>query len=138
LGMLFLGIDILQNGMASLTSIFSLQFLGSPSILQLLLLIVIGVVMTVVMQSSGAAFIITLSALVADTITFEQAAALAIGQNVGTTIKAYIASIGGTVAAKRTALAHIWFNLFTGAVALILFPWLIPGVIKFGNMIHIY
>lgn len=137
LGMLFLGIDILQNGMSSVTSVFSLQFLGSPSLWQMILLIVLGVVMTVVMQSSSAAFVITLTALAADTITFEQAAAVVIGQNVGTTIKAYIASINSTVPAKRTALAHIWFNLFTGLVAFLLFPWLIPGVLVLGEWMQI-
>ncbi len=137
LGMLFLGIDILQNGMSSVTSVFSLQFLGSPSLLQMLLLILLGVVMTVVMQSSSAAFVITLTALAADTITFEQAAAVVIGQNVGTTIKAYVASLNSTVPAKRTALAHIWFNLFTGLVSFLLFPWLIPAVLSLGKAMNI-
>ncbi len=138
LGLIFLAIGLLQEGMSDLAASFSLHFLGSPSILQLLLLVIIGLVMTVVMQSSSAAFVITLTALVADTISFEQAAALVIGQNVGTTVKAYIASIGGTAPARRTALAHIGFNLFTALVSLLLFPWLIPGVLKLGDVLNFH
>lgn len=136
LGLIFLAIGLLQDGMSDLTENFSLHNFGSPTILQLFLLVLIGLVMTVVMQSSSAAFVITLTALVADTISFEQAAALVIGQNIGTTVKAYIASIGGTAPARRTALAHIGFNLFTGLVSLLLFPWLIPGVLKLGEVLH--
>ena len=121
-GLIFLGIDILQGGMSGLTESFTLESVGSPTFLQMLFLIVVGIAMTIVMQSSSAAIVITLSALAVDAISFDQAAVLVIGQNVGTTVKAFIATIGGSVAAKRTALAHIYFNVFTALVAFICLP----------------
>lgn len=136
-GLLFLGIDVLQNGMSSLTSIFSLDFLGEPAWWQMLLLVLVGLVMTVILQSSSTAFVITLSAALANTVTFEQAAAIVIGQNIGTTIKVYFASLQGTVPAKRTALTHVWFNLFTGLLAFLFLPWLIPAVFTLGAWFHV-
>ncbi|RKD21058.1 hypothetical protein BEP19_15380 [Ammoniphilus oxalaticus] len=88
----------------------------------MLVFVFVGIVMTIIMQSSSAAIVITLSALTAQALSFEQAAALVIGQNVGTTVKAFIASIGGAVPAKRTAMAHILFNLFCGMIAFLCLP----------------
>src|SRR5690606_13260604 len=51
--------------------------------------------------------------------------------------KVYLASLKGTVPAKRTALTHVWFNLFTGFIAFILLPWLIPGVQFMGSLVDI-
>src|SRR5690606_278158 len=69
-----------------------------------------------------------LTALYSDAITLPQAAALVIGQNVGTTVKAALASIGGSIAVKRTAAAHILFNLVTAVVAVFLIPAYLAGV----------
>ncbi|MFN7133445.1 MAG: Na/Pi cotransporter family protein, partial [Myxococcales bacterium] len=76
----------------------------------------------VVMQSSSAAVATTLTALHTGTIGLDQAAALVIGQNIGTTVTAAIAAIGASVPAKRTALSHILFNGITGLVALLALP----------------
>lgn len=131
-GLLFVGIDMLQAGMATLAERVNPADLpridGDAWLTGRLLLIGFGFAMTVVMQSSSAAMTATLAALAAGAIDFEQAAALSIGQNVGTTPKALIASIGGPVAAKRTALAHVLFNVATGAVALATLPLLVRAV----------
>lgn len=121
-GLIFFGIDVLQTGMSGITDSFNLEVVGHPTFLQMLILVVVGVVMTIVMQSSSAAMVITLSALAAHALSFEQAAALVIGQNIGTTVKAFIASFGGSIPAKRTALAHIVFNLFTGTIGFLFLP----------------
>lgn len=136
-GLLFFGIDVLQKGMSSLTDVFSLEFLGEPSLWQMFLLVLVGLVMTVILQSSSTAFVITLSAVLVNTVTFEQAAAIVIGQNIGTTIKVYLASLQGTVPARRTALTHVWFNLFTGMLAFLFLPWLISAVFTLGAWLQI-
>lgn len=123
-GLVFVGIDVLQGGMAGLEVGIGAN-LGSEGLLGTLALVGVGILMTVVMQSSSAAVTTTLVALHAGSIELPQAAALVIGQNVGTTATAAIGAIGGTIAARRAALAHILFNVFTGALALaILGPFL--------------
>lgn len=133
-GLLFLGIDVLQQGMLSLTEIIDLSAFSQQSIFNLLLLVLIGILMTVIMQSSSAAVVTTLAALNTGVIGFDQAAALVIGQNVGTTVKAVLASIGASVPAKRTSLAHIFFNVGTGIVALLTLPLLSQAVFLIGDL----
>ncbi len=121
-GLIFIGIGTLQEAMSGLSEVFDLARLPSDSLLGHLLAMLIGIVLTVLMQSSSAAVATTLTALHTGAINFEQAAALVIGSAIGTTITGALAAIGGNVAAKRTALAHISFNLSTGLIALILLP----------------
>ena len=97
----------------------------------------IGTVMTVIMQSSSVAVAITLTALYSGAINFDQGAALVIGQNIGTTFKAIIAAIGASHAAKKTSVAHILFNLFTGFVALALFPLLTSAVFTMSDWLDV-
>lgn len=66
------------------------------------------------MQSSSAAVATTLTALHAGTLDLPQATYLVVGQNLGTTVTAVLAAVGASVPARRTALAHILFNLGTG------------------------
>lgn len=124
-GLIFVGIGTLQLGMESLSTRIDPSSFPDASLQGRLLLVLIGVAMTFVLQSSSAAVATTLMALHAGTIDLTQAAALVVGQNVGTTVTAALASIGATVAAKRTALAHILFNVLTGVLAFIV---LAPGV----------
>jgi phosphate:Na+ symporter len=126
LGLIFVGIDTLQEGMADLSTRFSLDNFAGSGIFEVLALIAIGVAMTIVMQSSSAAVATTLTALNAGAIGLYQAGALVIGQNIGTTVTAAIAAIGASAAAKRTALAHILFNLGTGVIAVLVLPSLGP------------
>lgn len=125
-GLVFVGIDLLREGMGSVT--FNPETFAGNSLGNKIALILVGAVMTFVMQSSSAAVVTTLAALHSGTIVLEQAAVLVIGQNVGTTITAAIAAIGGSVPAKRTALAHILFNIITGVVAFAMLPLLISTV----------
>lgn len=136
-GLLFLGIDVLQQGMADFGELFQLGGISSTSLWNKLLLVMIGFAMTVVMQSSSAAVVTTLTALYAGAITFDQAAILVIGQNVGTTLKALLASIGSSTPAKRTAAAHIMFNIVTGIVAFMFLPFIIQFVYYLSEWLHI-
>lgn len=121
-GLIFIGIDHLQEGMAGLAEAFDLSQVPSTGFWGHLLILLIGFAMTVIMQSSSAAVATTMAALHAGTVNMEQAASLVIGQAIGTTVTAAIACIGASVPARRTSLAHILFNLLTGIIALILLP----------------
>lgn len=136
-GLLFLGISVLQDGMADFTAYIDLSRFAGDHWWVIPVLILIGVIMTIIMQSSSAAVVTTLAALHTGVIDFHQAAILVIGQNVGTTIKAYVATIGGSIAAKQTATAHILFNLLTGLLALVFLPWLIRFVFLISDWSHI-
>src|SRR5215475_7459222 len=79
----------------------------------------IGIVMTIVMQSSSAAAATTLVALDAGSLTFEQGCALVVGQSVGTAATTALAVIGGGLEVRRAALAHIAYSLVTGLLAML-------------------
>ena len=124
-GLLFLGIQTLQDGMTVFDSMLMLDSFVGDTAFHKIVFILIGLFMTVIMQSSSAAIAVTLTALHAGAIPFELAAFLVIGQNIGTTITALLASIGASVSAKRTALTHVLFNLGTGSIAAIFCPLLL-------------
>lgn len=121
-GLIFIGIETLQDAMRGLSGVFDLARLPASGLWGHLLTMLIGVVMTVIMQSSSAAIATTLTALHAGAINFDQASSLVIGAAVGTTVTGALAAIGGSVPAKRTALAHVVFNLATGLIAILLLP----------------
>lgn len=121
-GVIFVGIDVLQAGMADLSNQIDLSRFAVDGWWARVLLVGIGMVMTVVMQSSSAAVATTLTALATGTVNLDQAAALVIGQNVGTTVTAGIAAVGAQTAAKRTAVVHVAFNVGTGFIAFLLLP----------------
>jgi phosphate:Na+ symporter len=127
-GLIFVGIDTLQHGMQAMAQIFDPSRLPSQGFLAHLLTMLVGVALSVVMQSSSAAVATVLTALHAGAVNIEQSASLVIGAAVGTTVTGALAAIGGTVAAKRTALAHVLFNLATGLIAIILLPLLLYGL----------
>lgn len=132
-GLIFLGIGTLQEGMSGLADSFSFETLDDTQFLHQMALLVIGLVMTVVMQSSSTALVITLTALAAQALSFEQATLLVIGQNIGTTVKAFFVTIGGTVQARRTAMAHILFNVLAGIIAFLGLPLFTIAVQFIGN-----
>lgn len=130
-GMIFIGIDFLQAGMEGLAGLTDPTRLQADGFSGRLLLVGFGVMMTVIMQSSSAAVATTLAALAGGALNLEQAAALVIGQNVGTTITAVIGSIGAGVQARRTAAVHVIFNLLTASVAVAVLP-IFTGAVAAG------
>lgn len=130
-GMLFVGIDTLQSGMTGLSSMLNLESLQPDSWWHRILIMLIGTVMTVILQSSAAMVAATLTALDVGAISFEQAAILVIGAAIGTTMTGVLAAIGGSILARRTALTHVLFNLSSGLIALVILPlllWLIDAM----------
>ena len=84
------------------------------------MLVGIGVVITLITQSSSAGVAAALTAVFTDTINFEQAAALVIGMDVGASFTALVATIGGSVSSRRTGFSHVAYNIMTAIGALIL------------------
>ncbi|HSW37962.1 MAG TPA: Na/Pi symporter [Acidobacteriota bacterium] len=121
-GLIFIGIETLQEGMRGLSDAFNPAILPASGFLGHLLAMIVGITMTVIMQSSSAAVATTLTALHAGAVNFEQAASLVIGAAIGTTITGVLAAIGGSVPAKRTAMAHVLFNSVSGLIAILLLP----------------
>lgn len=127
-GLIFLGIDFLQQGMAALSSASLTASLPSGGLPARLAAMMAGIFATVVLQSSSAAIAVTMTALHSGTLNFEQAAAVVVGASIGTTLTALLASIGATIPAKRTALAFVMFNLATGLLAIAFLPLLLKVV----------
>ena len=114
--LLFLGLSYLKNSVPDLqrhpevlSFIQNYTSMGFPSILLFLL---IGGILTVVVQSSSATVAITLIMCTKGWIPFEMAAAMVLGENIGTTITANIAAIKTNTQARRSAFAHFIFNIF--------------------------
>jgi phosphate:Na+ symporter len=135
--LLLFGLMVLQEGMAGLAERINPADL--PTVIgnggwraagSIALLVLAGIVMTTVMQSSSAAVAATLAALHAGAVGPDQAAALVVGQNIGSAVSSTLAAIGATAAAKRTALAHVLFNVVTGGLILALFPLLLPLLVR--------
>ena len=119
LGFLFLGISYMKEGFDVFKDTLDLSRFAIPGIWGLLVFSVIGIVATVIMQSSHATLVLIITALAAAQITYENALALAIGANVGTTITALIGAMSANVGGKRLAGAHLIFNMVTGLIAIV-------------------
>ncbi|MES9872585.1 MAG: Na/Pi symporter [Candidatus Sedimenticola sp. 6PFRAG7] len=118
LGFLFLGIHHMKEGFEAFRDTIDLTAFAVAGYPGLLLFTLIGVFATVVMQSSHATLVIIITALAAQQITYENALALAIGANIGTTITAILGSMSSNVQGKRLAGAHLIFNLVTAIIAI--------------------
>jgi len=125
-GVLFLGIDILKDTFTDLGGQMALP--GGSGVLGVLAHVGAGALLTVLMQSSSAALAVALTAAQGGLLDINDAAAVVIGANIGTTVKALLAALGATPNARRAAAAHVAFNLLTGAVALLMLPWLIDAI----------
>lgn len=125
--LLFMGLNALQAGMPDFKQpeyAPVLEFISSMSnygYLSYLLFVLIGTIMTVIVQSSSAMMAVTLVMCAQGLIGFEVAAALVLGENIGTTITANISALMANSTAKRAALAHLVFNVIGVVWVLILF-----------------
>ncbi|MCB9194722.1 MAG: Na/Pi cotransporter family protein [Flavobacteriales bacterium] len=114
---LFLGLDALKHSMSFLQEnpdiIFSVVKPVSElnSFVALLLFIMIGTLLTIIVQSSSAAMAITITLCGSNGLPLEYGAAIILGENIGTTITANLAAMIGNVHAKRAARAHFFFNV---------------------------
>ena len=122
LGLLFLGLGFMKTSVGQLAEQFDLTpYVAYPPIVFLL----IGLILTAIIQSSSAAMVITLSALHSDIIPLDSAAAMIIGADLGTTVTVLLGGMTGVPAKKRVAMAHFLFNLVTDILAFLALPWLL-------------
>ncbi|WP_198263545.1 Na/Pi cotransporter family protein [sulfur-oxidizing endosymbiont of Gigantopelta aegis] len=119
LGFLFLGIHYMKEGFEAFKGNFDLAQFAVSGYSGIFLFSALGVLATVVMQSSHATLVLTITALASGQISYENALALSIGANVGTTITAIIGSMSANEQGKRLAGAHLIFNLVTGFIAIV-------------------
>lgn len=136
-GLLFLGLDFMKNAVPDLKGNPEvLQFLADFSNyghLSILLFVLIGTILTVIVQSSSAAMSITLVMVAQGWVPMEVGASMVLGENIGTTVTAYLASLIGNVNSKRAARVHMIFNLIGVLwMVIILIPFL--GMIDRLNM----
>ncbi|QJF51845.1 Na/Pi cotransporter family protein [Roseobacter ponti] len=118
LGFLFLGIHYMKEGFDAFKDQIDLTRFALSGLAGLFVYSLIGTAATVIMQSSHATMVLILTALAAGQISYENALALAIGANIGTTVTAIIGSLGANFQGRRLALAHLIFNMATAIVAL--------------------
>ncbi|MDE6489939.1 MAG: Na/Pi cotransporter family protein [Muribaculaceae bacterium] len=125
---LFMGLDLISKYVPDLQSnpeMFAfLQQYSSMGFGSILIFLAVGTLLTMIIQSSAATFAITLIMCSKGWITFDLACALVLGSNIGTTITPLLASMSGNVAAKRTAMGHLLFNVLGTA-------WVLPLFIPF-------
>ena len=122
-GLLFYGLSIMKSAFDPLKTSEEFRHLFMIVGDNHLLGVLIGAIMTIIVQSSTATLGITLALATSGIISFEASVALILGENIGTTITANLAAIGTNLAARRTALAHFLFNTIGVCYMLILFPY---------------
>ncbi len=133
--LLFLGLSYLQNTVPDLQNTpETLEFLktyannGYPSLIAFIL---IGALITIIIQSSSAAMALTLVMVAKGWIPLETAGAMILGENIGTTLTAEVASLVGNVYAKRSARIHSLFNVIGVSWVILLLPLIIPALRDF-------
>lgn len=113
---LFMGLDYLKDSVPDLQSnpqiLAFLQNYTSMGYASLFIFLGIGTLLTIIVQSSSATVAITLIMCTKGWIPYDMAAAMILGENIGTTITANLAAIPANVSAKRAAIAHLLFNIF--------------------------
>jgi phosphate:Na+ symporter len=118
LGFLFLGIHHMKEGFDAFKDSIDLKAYAVSGYPGIFLFTLLGLIATVVMQSSHATLVLIITALAAHQVTYENALALAIGANIGTTITAIIGAMSSNVDGRRLAGAHLIFNMVTALIAI--------------------
>ena len=115
--LLFIGLDMMQEGMAGAEAGITAVRPPGTGLTGLLAMVALGLAVTVVMQSSSAVFAVVLVLLSSGALPLIQAAAAVIGMNLGTTVTALIAAVGGSRSMQQTSIANLLFNLGTMLIA---------------------
>lgn len=127
--LLFLGLGTLQESMFSINAelLYALHSLTDMGVLSVILFLFLGSILTVVLQSSSAALVLTL-VLCLNGLPFELGAATILGENIGTTVTANLAALSGNISAKRAARAHFIINAIGVIWMLMVFGLIINGI----------
>jgi phosphate:Na+ symporter len=116
LGFLFLGIHHMKEGFEAFQNSIDLTAYAMDGLAGILVFTLIGIIATIIMQSSHATLVLIITALSVQQLTYENALALAIGANVGTTITAVLGALSSNIEGKRLALADVLFKVSAGIV----------------------
>ena len=143
--LLFFGLEILKNALSFETEqIMAFQSIFNHGAISYVFAFVLGIFFTGLIHSSSAVSAIVLTLSSQQLITWETAALMIFGSNIGSTIDAVMASFGTRVNARRTALVHVLFNTFGCILAMIFFKpflafadWVVPGPVEESITIHI-
>jgi phosphate:Na+ symporter len=136
-GFLFLGIHNMKEGFDVMRETIDLSAYSMTGFKGLIIYSLIGVAATVIMQSSHATLVLIITALATSQITYENALALSIGANVGTTITAILGSLSANIEGKRLAAAHLIFNFITATIAMLSIKYLLIAVEWIGDHMHL-
>jgi phosphate:Na+ symporter len=130
-GFLFLGLDYMKDSVEGIGQNFDLSMVPAYGLWFYLL---IGTLLTAVMQASAVSIAVVLTALHSGLITFDIGVAMVIGANVGTTITVILGAFGGIPAKKRVAFSHLLFNIITGFVAFVSIKGLVWIIVQFVDI----
>jgi len=132
IGMVFFGLELMKNGFKPLRTHEEFnawfQAFQATTYLGIIKCALVGCILTMIVQSSSATLGITIGLASTGVIEFQTAAALVMGENIGTTITAWLASLGTTATAKRAAYAHVFFNVIGTTWFIAMFPFAIKGL----------
>jgi len=135
IGMVFFGLGLMKSGFKPLRAVpeFADWFalFDAATYIGIIGAALMGCLLTFMVQSSSATLAITMGLSSAGVIGFDTAAALVLGENIGTTITAFLASLGTSRSAKRAAYAHIIFNMIGVLWVITIFPFYLTLVKKF-------
>lgn len=137
LGMIFLGLQLMSNGLKPVRSmpefvrLFSL--FSADSYFGVLKVAFVGALITAIVQSSSATLGITITLAVQGLIDYPTAVALVLGENVGTTITAFLATLNANANAKRAAYAHTIINTIGVIWVTAIFPYYLDFLSNFGS-----
>ncbi|MEM7013087.1 MAG: Na/Pi symporter, partial [Verrucomicrobiota bacterium] len=141
-GLLFFGLGLLKDAVPDVSKIVDaenhpfmlmIKAISGYGFLSVLAFLIVGVVLTLIVQSSSAAMAITVTLAINGWIGFSESAAIVLGENIGTTVTAWLASLGANVNARRAARAHFMFNVLGVIWMLIIFYGFISMVSWLGD-----
>ncbi len=137
IGLVFFGLELMNQGLKPLRTesefLVWFRMFHADSIAGVLKCILVGTVLTGIIQSSAAAAAISLSLAYNGVISFETAAALVFGMNIGTTVTAWLAALGASTEARRAALAHTLFNCIG---VILVAPLFLPVVVPLFHRLY--
>lgn len=126
-GLMFMGLEFMKESMSFIVKDFDF----TPYLhLNLFLFVLLGFVLTALIQSSSATMVITLSALHAQVFPLENAAAIIVGSELGTTVKIWLGALGGSAAKKRIATGNVLFNFVITIIGYAFLPLLLSFIIR--------
>lgn len=126
IGLLFLGIHYMKSGFDDIKNTIDLASYAMEGVRGLLVYTLAGIIVTMIMQSSTATITLAITALSVGQMSYENAVAIAIGSNVGSTVLAVIGSINASSEGRKLMLGHVAFNVVTAIVTLSFIKFVVP------------